>query len=258
MFSLTEINNLKQYIGRITNSVWFVVDIPNPASPSGYDTQKVNLGAIQGFQNFIDLLDTPLSYGAVGEILQVNATQDGLEFVAPSGGGSNLGSADLTSAANERKFILNGAASTNKLVFENSSGDVVMQINGDKSVFIPTGNIAIGDTVTGATNGADKVRIISGTSKHGIYVENNTAKGHGAFIKFEPSASFGTGIGVLSNSVINVAKRGVEIDVTGGNDNVALHIKNGDIKLPSGSKGFTGSAFYTYFVIENGIITNAS
>ena len=55
-----------------------------------------------------------------------------------------------------------------------------------------------------------------------------------------------------------MVKTGVQIDVSGGNTNIALDIENGDIKLPSGNLGFTGSAFYTYFVIENGIITSAS
>ncbi len=257
MFSLTEINSLNQYLGTITNTVWFIVDIPNPASPTGYDTQKVNLQAIQGFQNFIDLLDTPIAYGAVGDTLVVNAAQNGLEFVAASGG-SNLGSADLTSADSIRDFFLNGASSASRLVFKDSAGATIMQINGDKSVFIPTGNLTVGDTTTGATNGADKLRVVAGTSSHGIHVETAKAKGTGIITEFEPTSSFGKGIRVQSGSTVNLVKTGVQIDVSGGNTNIALDIENGDIKLPSGNLGFTGSAFYTYFVIENGIITSAT
>ena len=257
MFSLTEINALKQYLGTITNTVWFVVDIPNPASPTGYDTQKVNLQAIQGFQNFIDLLDTPIAYGAVGDTLVVNAAQNGLEFVAASGG-SNLGDSDLSSTDAIRQFTLNGTTNASRLVFKDVSGATIMQINGDKSVFIPTGNLTVGDTTTGATNGADKLRVVAGTSSHGIHVETTKPKGIGIITEFEPTSANGKGIRVQSGSTVNVVKTGVQIDVSGGGTNIALEIENGDIKLPSGNLGFTGSAFYTYFVIENGIITSAS
>ena len=40
----------------------------------------MEIAAIQGFQNFIDLLDTPIAYGAVGDTLVVNAAQNGEDF----------------------------------------------------------------------------------------------------------------------------------------------------------------------------------
>ena len=257
MFSLTEINALKQYIGTITNTVWFVVDIPNPASPTGYDTQKVNLQAIQGFQNFIDLLDTPIAYGAVGDTLVVIAAQDGLEFVAASGG-SNLGSADLTSADSIRNFFLNGSTISSRLVFKDVVGATIMQINGDKSIFIPTGNLSIGTSGTGTPSGNDKLRIEAGTSGHAIHVESDVNKGMCIYAELKQTAQNGLGIKVFSNNSASVSKTGIDIDVTGGTTNIALDISNGDIKLPSGNLGFSGSGAYTNFVIENGIITSAS
>lgn len=67
-----------------------------------------------------------------------------------------------------------------------------------------------------------------------------------------------TGFNVhLKNASAN--NRGIKLDVSGSSGvNHAIDIVNGDIKVPSGAIGFTGTGSYTNFTIEKGIITAAS
>ena len=60
----------------------------------------------------------------------------------------------------------------------------------------------------------------------------------------------------LRNSSAN--NIGIEFNISGAvGDNVAVDIIAGDIRVPTGALGFTGTGTYTTLTIEKGIITNA-
>ncbi len=61
---------------------------------------------------------------------------------------------------------------------------------------------------------------------------------------------------VTANTFSNTALTLSAANAAGAN--IALRILSGDIRLPSGVNGFTGTGAYTNFTIEKGIITNAT
>ena len=221
--------------------------------------------------------------------------------------GSNLGSADLTSTSNTRKFTLNGSLASNTLVVEAASGSDIVQFRGDNSVHIPNGRIGLGTTPSSSiklftgSNGESYGHYVTGSFGAAAYTAN-TPNVRGFYVRRLPANSIGfsaesiissgsntmfegsvASTGTANTTVfklrapisgaytpdtliaadiefINAAQRniGVVIDCDNGVvENTAIHIKNGDIKLPSGNVGFTGTGAYTTLTIENGIITNA-
>ena len=74
-------------------------------------------------------------------------TQDIVNLVPPSG---NLGNENLIADAN-RTYTLKGSFSTDQLTFKTGSGDDVMSIRGDNSIYIPNGKIGIGVTPSSVT-----------------------------------------------------------------------------------------------------------
>ena len=221
--------------------------------------------------------------------------------------GANLGSADLTSTANTRKFTLNGSLSTNTLVVEAASGTDIVQFRGDNSIYIPTGNIGLGTTPSSSrklftsSNGESYGHYVTGAFGVSAYTANQPNVS-GFYVRRLPANSVGfyaesiisTGSNTMYDSnvsstgtanttvfklrapisgaytpdtliaadiqFVNAAQKniGLVIDCDNGVvENTAIHIKSGDVKLPSGDVGFTGTGAYTTLTIENGIITNA-
>ena len=91
-----------------------------------------------------------------------------VQDIADLASGSNLGSADLTSTSNTRKFTLNGSLSTNTLVVEAASGADIVQFRGDNVVAIGTGT----EILAGISGSA--LRINSTTAEQGWNVKNST------------------------------------------------------------------------------------
>ena len=84
MYNLTNINELEQFIGNLEPTQWFIIDVPDPASPTGFTSYKVSPTAINPNTSFIGLTDTPANYiGQSGKVPAVNSLEDGLEFVDP-------------------------------------------------------------------------------------------------------------------------------------------------------------------------------
>jgi len=58
---------------------------------------------VEGADNFTELDDTPIAYtGEAGKVVTVNSTEDGLEFITPSGGGGSVVTGRYTPTAIEQ------------------------------------------------------------------------------------------------------------------------------------------------------------
>lgn len=188
----------------------------------------------------------------------------------------NLGNNNLI-ADGDYSYTLFGSLASNTVTFKNAATSDIIQFRGDNSVYIPTG--VIGQNVAPNT-GVGQYYMVGNGGNYGFYVGGSHAAAHfvgdgatpnmffarkldGGQKGFNAEASAPSTSSVIghrasikgANTTPNI---GFIVDVTGGSVNYALDIINGDIRVPTGALGFTGTGAYTNFTIEKGIITSAS
>ena len=201
---------------------------------------------------------TDLTAGTVAAVDDIVFVQSGttktdtvqgiLDLVPAS---SNLGSSDLTSTANNRIFALNGAASTNLLTIENSSGTDIMQFRGDNSAYMPAGNMSIGTT----PNSTVKLKIQS--DSYGVYsssmtladyyassaanknfhAENSKVGGIGIYANMTATTGVNYGIygrAIASGTATNV---GIRAHAANGSTNYALYLDGGNMHFADTTNG---------------------
>jgi len=200
-----------------------------------------------------------------------------VQEIGASSPDTNLGNTNLTADAN-RTYTLNGSLSSDTLAFKTGGGSDVLSVRGDNSLYIPTGHI--GHNSLPSANSQFKITgdgsiygmSMSGTNSVAGY--QSQGLGGNTPIQFYASKIVNTGfradgnaIGtatrygfdasiINTNSVDNVCFRANAVNAGAGNA-TAIHIVAGDVKLPTGAIGFTGTGTYTTLTIEKGIITNA-
>jgi len=163
----------------------------------------------------------------------------------------------------------------------NNLGNRCMTVYGDQSINLVGQTKIDGNTAIGASSVNSGVKLLvqgtsnatgvylSGTpttqgmlvgvsSNYGIYASNS--KAGGIIVKTIDVSTTGTNIG--NQSEMRGVGTGTNIcfqaDARNGATNYALDILNGDIRVPSGGIGFSGTGAYTNFTIEKGIIISAS
>ncbi|GAG60430.1 unnamed protein product [marine sediment metagenome] len=181
-----------------------------------------------------------------------STTQD----IADLASGTNLGSNDLTSTANERTFTLNGALSTNLLTIDNSGGTPIAKFRGDDAIEIPTGVIGIG---TGAVNSSVNIKTVGntygffsqGATTYGVWVSGSptnagrfeTSKAGGVAGYFSTTGTSGSKFTVDVRSTGAGSNTSLRVNASGGSTNNAIYVTAGDINI-GGSVGL--SATYTF------------
>jgi hypothetical protein len=210
--------------------------------------------------------------GLLAESVGVNSgTNRGIQ-VSASGATTNNYSLDIV--AGDIKFSqasqvieLNGATSADTVAFNNGSSDI-LTIAGDSTIgagIAPASNTRFSLSNSGFTNGIS----ITGTGTFGYRLSGSTT--NGCYIE-TTGANSGAITGIVTGATgTNTALRGTATTANTGNNyalvlnasgasgvNYAINLQSGDIALPSGATGFTGTGAYTNFTIEKGIITNAS
>ena len=235
------------------------------------------------------MADSPISGLTAGTVTAANEfpfvqsgvtkrdTIQGILDLVPSS--LNLGSADLSADANTRKYTLYGALAANTLVIENSAGADIASFRGDQSVKF-TGNVSINTNPSTiiqsllSGSGVNYGYYATGSSSTASFAAQNTGTTPSMFLASKvsstgfkaegntPSAATADRFGFdcdfsETNSSDNVCFRANAANA-GAGEAVAIEIVAGDIKLPSGGIGFTGTGSYTNFTIEKGIITAAS
>jgi len=190
-------------------------------------------------------------------------TIQGIIDLVPSS--SNLGSANLTADANERKYILNGALSSNKLTIESSAGTDVMSIMGNNAVSVPTGYFGVNTTNLGPGFGGYRATIVGGASSRALSISANQANSSAIYISNAHTASSGYGVWVNSINTASVNKVGFRADIRNGSTNLALDILNGDIQFGTGTGTKIGIATNQKFsfwgatpVVQQVLATGAS
>ena len=223
MLSLINIEDLPEWSTALAGTEWFIISVPDSSDPTGYKSYKMNKSVL----NVIS---------------------------------QNIANTNLSSDANSRTYSLNGATSSNKLVIQDSSADEVMAVKGDKAVAIDDGHLGVGTADVGTGHTTKRTSFVGGTCTKTVNVESNADNSYGLYVENTATGESST-IGMFvknDNNETSVTKTGIKVDVQRGASNTAIHIANGDVKLPTGNTGFTGTGSYTTFTIEKGIITSAS
>ena len=153
---------------------------------------------------------------------------------------SNLGSANLTANAAERKYILNGNLSTDLLTIETNSGTDILQFRGDDSIYSPSAFIGLGQVPSSSRRINMYVSTSNTTNIYAQYAGANGVglqtigllNGAGIGARFQHTTAGGTG-----------ARQGIILNVANGATNWAMSIEAGDVKLPTstGVKFGTGT-----------------
>jgi hypothetical protein len=144
---------------------------------------------------------------------------------------TSLATADQVIDANTRLVNLNGDLSTNKLRFENDSGDLILELRGDRRVFAGDGSNCWFGQGTGAKHTTGYQNVLFGASVGGGLSSGymNTAMGSQALFS-ATSAYLNTAIGryamrgAVNNNVFNNTSIGSSSmqGITVGNANVAV------------------------------------
>lgn len=195
--------------------------------------------------------DTYLDKGGANEV----TAADIASIIAS--GGTNLGSADLTSVDALRKYVLGGTLSADGLQIRDSldafnvahfRGDGLTELNFGVGVGVaPSTSYALRSQSSSGSGALNTVSSVSNT------IVSTNSNSNGVNINVTTS---GTGLptGVKSQITSNAALKkcfeavtlgtgtnvGYFANVQGGSNNYAFEIQNGDIKVPSGI-GYTGT-----------------
>lgn len=86
MFSLVNINNLPTFLTVLDGTEYFMIDVPDVASPTGFTSYKVtrDLFTNPNFERFLQLYDTPNTFPAEGLVPAINSALTSLEWVEMS------------------------------------------------------------------------------------------------------------------------------------------------------------------------------
>lgn len=203
-----------------------------------------------------------------------------VQDIADLAGGDNLGNADLTSDAATRKFILNGDLSSDYLTIRDGSDTTdILKVQGDDIIrmnklginnvpsasypvrFKTTSGISAVQVESTAASGNGISIITTGVSSQCFKIQNNgTNTPDGIEINMSSNAAVKTGVDLnMSGTGSNI---GLDLDVSGGSNNYAVLIRNGDFRIPASSdeiingsgthKKILGGALSTdEFVIRN-------
>ena len=178
-------------------------------------------------------------------------TQDVADLVTSK----DLGTDDLTSADNERRFILNGSLNTSLLTVESLGGVKIAQFRGDDTFYMPTGDLGIGGFPLA---GVGQLRL-SGTSgrAYGAYIDGSYSVAGVRVLSFTAPNKFtcsnigGNQVGynsegnsaatanrsahrayvVGANTASNI---GFTCEVSNGLNNYAIDVVSGDIRFGGG------------------------
>jgi len=167
----------------------------------------------------------------------------------------NLGNNNLI-ANGDYSYTLFGSLASNTVTFKNAATNDIIQFRGDNSVYIPTG--VVGHNVVPST-GVGQYYMVGNGGNYGFYVGGTNAAAHFVGDGATPNMFFArkldggqkgfnaessaaaTSLVIGHRASIKGANTSINTgfiaDVTGGVNNYALEIVNGNIKVPSGGIG---------------------